>query len=98
MSGTRRYEGDPGPLVTGEEIRALVDELRGLRKALERNRAALMTQNDACAYVALSAPVFRRLVAKGTIPQTVIDDDLPPKYSRVALDRVIAERTTGDEQ
>lgn len=79
--------------MTSDEARELVTEMRKLRQAIERNQRALMNGKDAALYIGYSGPVFRSLVAKGVIPQTVLDTDMEPRYARAVMDRIIEETT-----
>lgn len=97
MSGRRRYEGDPGPLVTSAEVRALTEELHLLRKAFDENKQELLNGMQMARFLGVAPPTFRTYVASGAITPIYIDDDAPARYSRSQAMKLIEEKAEASQ-
>jgi hypothetical protein len=83
------------------DVAQLVIELRKLRQSIERVQAGLLNVEDTARYLAISDVTLRDWIRRGLVPVTEIDPDARTRrFSRNALDRLIAERThvQGDVQ
>ena len=92
MSRPSKFAATNEPM-TRDDAHALTIEIRRLRLAVEREHRLMLNGRDAAIAMGYSGKIFRKLVANGIIPATKLDDDLAPRYSVRALEKLIQERT-----